>query len=391
SFYVHQAVVLAQDTSEPIWIGRKMDAAGAKFTVFMSHDKILGYPEDYVQSTTKHEMDYVADVIRTRGWDRRRLGVEMDSYYFSARAFEQLKRDLPNAQWVDATSLVNWVRIVKSPREIEYMRQAGKIVERTMKVAIDSVRPGMRQCDAVAEVYKAQISGTRQYGGDYTSSVPTLPTGARASAPHLTWTEEKYKRGESINIELGGCRYRYHSALARAVSLGKPSEQLVRLAAVTNEGLEAALDTVKPGLTCHDVDAAFRRVIERAGYSKESRSGYSIGLNYPPDWGEHTASLRPGDRTVLEPNMCFHMIVGMWMEDWGYVASETFRVTEGGHETFASLPRKLYVKDGAASAGSRAAGARRTGSRPARSAPARGAKAGGAGARPARARPSRRS
>jgi Xaa-Pro dipeptidase len=70
-----------------------------------------------------------------------------------------------------------------------------------------------------------------------------------------------------------------------------------------------------------------------------------MGLNYPPDWGEHTASLRPGDKTTLAPNMTFHMILGMWMDDWGFECSESFRVTDKGHETFANFPRKLFIKE----------------------------------------------
>jgi ectoine hydrolase len=69
-----------------------------------------------------------------------------------------------------------------------------------------------------------------------------------------------------------------------------------------------------------------------------------MGLNYPPDWGEHTASLRPGDKTVLQPNMTFHMIPGIWLSDCGVDISESFRVTENGVETFTNYPRKLLVK-----------------------------------------------
>jgi Xaa-Pro aminopeptidase len=85
-------------------------------------------------------------------------------------------------------------------------------------------------------------------------------------------------------------------------------------------------------------------VIARHGLSKASRIGYSVGLNYPPDWGEHTMSLRPGDRTVLEPNMTFHMILGMWMDGWGFEVSETFAVTPSGAECLCTTPRDLVVK-----------------------------------------------
>ncbi|MFB3046345.1 MAG: M24 family metallopeptidase, partial [Acidiferrobacterales bacterium] len=85
--------------------------------------------------------------------------------------------------------------------------------------------------------------------------------------------------------------------------------------------------------------------IKKHGIIKESRIGYSTGLNYPPDWGEHTLSLRPGDTTTLQPNMTIHMIPGVWMDDWGIEISECFRVTETGSETLANFPRELFVKD----------------------------------------------
>jgi ectoine hydrolase len=129
SFYVHQCVLLAQD-GEPVWFGRGQDANGAKRTTFMDDADIEGYPDHYVQSTEGHPMDYLADaVIRARGWDCLSIGVEMDNYYFSAACFASLQRHLPDARLVDATALVNWQRAVKSPREIEYMRRAARIVE----------------------------------------------------------------------------------------------------------------------------------------------------------------------------------------------------------------------------------------------------------------------
>jgi Xaa-Pro dipeptidase len=72
--------------------------------------------------------------------------------------------------------------------------------------------------------------------------------------------------------------------------------------------------------------------------------GDSRGLNYPPDWGEHTASLRPGDKTVMQPNMTFHFMPGIWLDDCGVDISESIRITENGVETFTNFPRKLLVK-----------------------------------------------
>ena len=344
SFYVPQTVVVSLEDEQPIWVGRGMDASGAKHTTFLKEDHIIGYPDDYVQSTVKHPMNFVAEQIRRRGWHNRSIGVEMDAYYFSARGFAELQKALPQAGFKDGNLLVSWVRIIKSDEEIEYMKQAGKISEKVMQTGLYNLSPGVRECDAVAAVYHAQMTGTADFGGDYPAIVPMMPTGKKTSAPHLTWTDEPYKDEQAVNLELAACRHRYHSPLARTAYLGKnPPDKLSNLAAHTVEGLNLTLESIKPGMLCEEVELVWRRHIAKAGLEKESRIGYSMGLNYPPDWGEHTASLRPGDKTALEPNMTFHMILGMWMDDYGFECSESFRVTEKGCETFAEFPRKLFV------------------------------------------------
>lgn len=179
SFYVPQAVVISLDSEQPVWIGRGMDAAGASHTTFLNEEHIIGYPDDYVQSSVKHPMNFVAEQIKRRGWDNRAIGVEMDAYYFSARGFVELRQDLPRADFKDGNLLVSWVRINKSDAEIEYMKQAGKICERVMQTALDNLSPGVRECDAVAAVYQTQMAGTAEFGGDYPAIVPMMPTGEK--------------------------------------------------------------------------------------------------------------------------------------------------------------------------------------------------------------------
>ncbi|TDJ20925.1 MAG: M24 family metallopeptidase [Gammaproteobacteria bacterium] len=345
SFYVHQLIVLSQDAAQPLWIGRGMDANAAKVTTWLDRANIFGYPDDYVQSTTKHPMSFVADLLASKGWDSGIIGVEMDTAYFTAACYQNLVHDLPNATLVDAGTLVNWVRVIKSANEIDYMRQAARIVEKTMRIGVDMVKPGVRQCDAVAAIYASMISGTREFGGDYSSICPMLPTGVGTSTPHLTWTDEPFKNGEATILELAGVRRRYHCPMARTVHLGKPPQRLADAAEIVLEGLANAIAAAKPGVICEEVEAAWRRTIERHGIVKDSRIGYSTGLNYPPDWGEGTLSLRPGDRTMLEPHMTLHVIPGVWLDDWGIEISECIHITENGAQPFCDFPRELFVKD----------------------------------------------
>jgi ectoine utilization protein EutD len=345
SFYTPQTVVIAEGLDEPLCIVRGMDARGARETTFLSPKSIIGFPDHYVQSLERHAMDYVAKMLEERGLANKRTGLELDTFYFSPTAAERLKMHMPNATFSDANLLVNWVRAVKSPAEIHVMTQAARIMEKTMRVAIDMIEPGVRQCDVAAAIYQAQVSGLPEFGGDYTAFVPMLPTGRGTSTPHLTWTDEPFKTGEATILELAAARHRYHCPLARTLFLGKAPQVMLDTEAVVQEGLQAALDSVKPGVTCEEVEAAWRKSIAKSGLVKESRIGYSIGCNYPPDWGEHTMSLRPNDKTVLQENMTLHCIPGIWMDDWGMEISESFRVTAKGHETLAKFPRELVVKN----------------------------------------------
>lgn len=346
SFYVHQFVVVMDDREEPLWVGRAMDAPGAALTTFLAADSVVPYPESYVDSTERHPASFLAAALLARARGRGRIGVELDSWYYTAKTHAALSAGLPDARFVDASRLCAWARIVKSPAEIAMMRGAAAIVSRAMAVGMEAVAPGVRENDAVAAIMAAQIGGTAEFWGDYPAALPSVPTGAKSAAPHLTWSGDCYQSNTVGYLELGGCHNRYHAALARTVYFGRPPEALQRFSGVVEEGLDTALGAARAGVTCEEVEAAWRRVIARAGYEKASRIGYSIGLNYPPDWGERTASLRQGDRTVLRPNMCFHMILGMWQDDWGFELSETFRVTESGApEVLTRFPRALVVKN----------------------------------------------
>ncbi len=344
SFYVHQMVLVDMNEEMPYFIGRYMDAfSGVVKTTYLDKEHVRAYSDDHVQSLTKHPMDYVAKVVKELGLDKKNIGVEMDNYYFTAKAYAQLQQGLPDANFKNGDLIVNWVRIIKSPAEIELMKRAGKIVEKAMQATIDTMAAGVRENDVVAAIYNAQIKGTDEFGGDYTAIVPMLPQGETAGAPHLTWSDKPYPDNTVVAVEIAGAHQRYHSPLARTISIGEPSEEVKRTAEITIEGLNAALEQFKPGNTAEMVEAAWNKVLKKYGFHKESRIGYSMGLNYPPDWGEHTASLRPGDKTVFEPGMTFHCIPGMYLDDYGVSISESVVITETGYETLANFPRKLFT------------------------------------------------
>ena len=344
SFYVHQGALIFLD-ADPIWWGRNQDTNGARRTVWMRDDCIRGYADTYVQSTVSHPMEDLAQLLSECGHGASRIGVEMDNYYYSAKAHQVLVTELPDASFIDATALVNWQRGVKSGEEISLMRKAARISEKVIDGVLERIEPGMRKNDLVAQVYHDAITGVGDDWGDYAAIVPLLPSGADAAAPHLTWNGEPFRKGECTFFELSGCYRRYHAPFCRSVFLGTPPDHLKRAEAALVEGLEAGLDVARAGNRACDIARALAAPLEAAGIERGARCGYPIGLSYPPDWGERTISLRDEDKTVLEPGMTFHFMPGLWMDDWGMEITEPILITEDGPaECFCDRPRKMFVK-----------------------------------------------
>lgn len=343
SFYVHQAVIIGA-SGAPIWWGRAMDALGAKRTVYMADDMIHGYEDTFVQNPDKHPMQDLAQLIAANGWSTSRIGLEMDNYYFTAAAYLALVQALPDASWVNANVLVNWQRAVKSDAEITFMRRAAKIVENMHATILERAEPGMKKNDLVADIYHAAITGADGHWGDYPSIVPLAPSGQDATAPHLTWDDSPLQKDEATFFEIAGVYRRYHAPQSRTLFFTEPSAKFRAAEAAVLEAVAAGMEQAKPGNYAQDIANAFNATLNRLGFEKDSRCGYSIGLSYPPDWGEHTYSLRRDDKTVLEPGMTFHFMPALWMEDGGIEMTEPVLITQTGAENLCTTPTGLVVK-----------------------------------------------
>lgn len=343
SFYTHQAVIVPLE-GELVWWGRGMDALGAKRTVFMPEDNIVGYDDIYVQNPDQHPMEELSKLIQQKNWASNTIGLEMDNYYFSAAAYKSLLKNLPQTKFDDSTGLVNWQRAIKSETEIRYMRYAARIVEKMHKMIVERAEPDMRKNDLVADIYHTAISGADGHWGDYPAIVPMAPSGMDATAPHLTWDDTPLKQGECTFFEIAGAHKRYQCPQSRTLYLGKPPQKYLDAEKAVLEAVEVGLEKAKPGNRCEDIANAFNNKLNQLGFEKDSRCGYSIGVSYPPDWGERTMSFRRGDLTVLEPGMTFHFMPALWLDDGGIELTEPILITQDGAECLCKTPRKMTVK-----------------------------------------------
>lgn len=345
SFYVHQGVILGME-GEPVWWGRTMDMFGGRRTCWMKDENVIGYGDHFIQSTVYHPMQDLAEHLKSRGYGAAKVGVEMENYYYSAKAHEVLGSAMPDATLIDATAVVNWQRLIKSDEEIGFIRKAARISEKVIHIAIEKSAPGVRKNDLVADIMHAGITGIGDDWGDYPAIVPLTPSGLDATAAHLTWDGAPMKQGEATFFELSGCYRRYHAPLCRTVFLGRPSDDMLRAEAAQMEGIEAGLNAAKAGNRTCDIANAFMGILAKYGIERQGRMGYPIGLSYPPDWGERTASIRTEDETVLQPGMVFHFMPALWMDSWGLETTETLLIKEDGPaEAFCDVERKLFIKD----------------------------------------------
>ena len=173
---------------------------------------------------------------------------------------------------------------------------------------------------------------------------PLILAGEAATAAHPMWTDATLEAGQTIAFELGACRKRYNVGLARTVHIGaeKPAA-LIDTAKAVEEGMQAVMESLRADAVAGDVHAAWQGVLDRYGLEKKSRIGYSIGVAYAPDWGEHTISFRPAEPTIVPKNAVVHIILGMWMDGWGMELSETLHVREKDCVRLSAFPQHVHV------------------------------------------------
>lgn len=338
SDYVPQAAIVRAGDQDPIMVLREMDIHCAYPTVYLDPSRVEHYPESCIGTAARSPWEVIgARVLEiARGG---RIGIEPGAKGFSHSDHERLMAALGGRAVVDGTSVVPSAKIKKSPAEIACMRKAAKIVDKAVLAGAAKIAVGVRECDVAATIMKTLAKGTPDCGGG--PSVPvTMPVTPWAQAPHIKWSDRRYANGRQTNFEVGAFVHRYCCPLSRTVYLGEPPARLRYVHETVLGAFHAASSAVRPGATCGDVHRAFAKAFSGKGVRKESRIGYSIGI----DWSDLCFSLQDDDTTVLDVDYTFHMIIGIWEREDAYVFSEAIRVGPNGGESFSSVPRELLVR-----------------------------------------------
>ncbi len=340
-YYWYQTLIVPLER-EPVFVVRMNEASNVGPLSWVEDCRPYEDFEDWIA----HTRDVLADL----GLSEARIGLDYDSFFLRTRDEKRLVAALPSATFVDGAGLVEKGRLIKSPRELEYMRQAARAAEAGLRAGIDACRAGVTENDVAAEIHRAQILA----GSEYTGLPVFVRTGARDAQTHATWARHVLAPGDSVTMEMPGCINRYHAALYGQVFLGDPPEVLLRGMEIGNAIMREAKAAIRPGVPAGDIHALVQaRLGEAAGEAaqRNSRTAYSIGIAFAPDWGEgHILSMTQGEPRPLEAGMTFHLLAGhVVLPGMERVkrscCSDTVLVTGDGCETLTGgVEHKVYVK-----------------------------------------------
>jgi Xaa-Pro aminopeptidase len=214
----------------------------------------------------------------------------------------------PGAQVHKASEIMRSLRVRKDVDELSRLREAGKVVDDTIPMAVALCLAGKRECDVEAELRRALLARSPESSVAF-SIVASGPNGA---LPHHETSRRLLQRGEVVILDFGTREPGgYHSDISVTCSIGEPADPESRkVYEVVWRAQRAAIEAVRPGVVCEEIDRAARGVIESAGYGDYflHRTGHGLGLQvHEPPY------MVAGNKEVLEEGMVFSIEPGIYL------------------------------------------------------------------------------
>lgn len=238
-----------------------------------------------------------------------------------------------DGELVPTRGLVEGVRLVKSPGEVQAIRTAQDLADRVFAQVRPMIRAGVRELDVALELEL----GLRRAGAEVGFDV-IVASGPRGAMPHGVASQRVIEDGELVTVDFGARVNGYHSDMTRTVAVGTPPEELRRVYNAVLEAEEAAVAAVRPGARGGDLDALARGLLEGHGLGEyfAHSLGHGVGLNI-----HEGPSLRKGSEDVLEPGMVVTLEPGAYLPGAGGVRIEDLvLVTDTGYEVLSRTPKE---------------------------------------------------
>jgi Xaa-Pro aminopeptidase len=307
----------------------------AGFLLISNKDTILATDFRYIEQAKKQAPDYklfqvIGDIKSwfprlIDGLNLRRLGFEADyiSFDLHSRLSSILDDSELQLQLVPVTGLVEPLRAIKEPEELELITKAVAISDAAFEYVTSTIHAGMTELEIAWELEKA----LHEVGSQSMPFEIIVASGANAALPHAKPSQRTIQSGEPIVFDLGARVQGYSSDLSRTICLGKTDDTFQKVYQTVEEAQQAAIAQITAGMTGVEADSLAREVIERAGYGDAFGHGLGHGLGLAP---HEQPSLSPNSQDKLVDGMVFTIEPGIYLAGWGGVRIEDTVVMENG-------------------------------------------------------------
>jgi Xaa-Pro dipeptidase len=294
--------------------------------------------------TGQDPIAHLVDVLRRRGADRERIGLDEGPGSVSPLLIRRLAETLPEGRSKLVSGIIEPVRLIKSALELDKLRRAAATTVVGVRAAMDRIAEGV--CDR--DVCGAALAALYGAGSQFMAVDPFICGGWRGGSPHSTATGHVFAKGDSVFIEIGANIDRYTAPIMRTAAIGAPSPEIRDVHAISNDCLQALIGAMRPGIAASEVAAVGHRIVSRIAPDIifHYTFGYPVGVNFPPSWLEESNFLLVKDNHApLQAGMVFHLPMSLRSYGrFGIGLSETVHVTERGVELLTEMPREIAVR-----------------------------------------------
>jgi len=291
-------------------------------------------PEDPIEVFTR--------LVERLGLRGMRIGLEVPAHYLHPTHYVRIRDLLGSALVADTTTLVPDLKLVKSPAELAYIREAAGIANHAMRAFSDDLAIGRRELELCGTVYAALLKA----GSGLPASTLNLVSGERAGFSHGAPTARQLQVGDAGNIEFGATRARYTATIGRQFSIGAPSRRHAEIFDVVRRASDACLAEIRHGVPARVPHQAAKRVIAEAGldHARVHTSGYGLAPGFPPSWGE-PLNMFGGSAYTLAAGMVVSIEPPVFLagERLGARLIDNVVVTEDGADLLSRFSRDLLV------------------------------------------------
>lgn len=319
-----QALIFMADGGEPALVVRDVDLALPRETSWVTDIRSYHLLRDDVPAL-------IAQVAHEKGLAGGKVAIEIQSYALPHSLGMAMAHALSPAVVVDGTDILGAARLLKSPQELDYMRQAASYAAAGLDAARRTLKPGITEVALAAAVEGAM----RRAGSDYWSIPTELASGPRSAGGHATARERVIESGDLVHLEFAGVHRRYHAAAIHTFAAGNPSKRAREIYDLARASLAAGIAACRPGAPVAAIEEASLVPLRAVGLEGTAlmRFGYGIGISYPPIWLEPLQISRGVDMR-LETGMVFvlHAYLQLLEEGLGVIQGGTYALTPNGLE-----------------------------------------------------------